>query len=528
MRDKACAELRAKVPPEADSALLLVAAACAAYETLFSPAAPIIFCVDIMPATQPSPPPVTLLPNAGIPGPVPDNFDFGAFLTIPNALTNLEIPLASRIAKNAQIEDFNNASISITATVKATSPRPDDMDVGPALKPPYSYSTGEMQELIQSEALCAAVGPLPVSLVRVIEAERANAKKKAELDRQAEKEKETDNKARSKLLGTMRLDNPIERVMARAEDVDIPTVYLLGILNKCCPPLNFFTNERLKIVKHSPQNVHMKLVRPWGMEDGAGEKVQLLDVPKMITSWGTDDSSSCLTPLRFLEASSNLLKALYLLAAPRIDPDDTTYAIEYEKHRDFFAQLDDFEETYPHWYKFELKARREILQGVRFNWREYALEVTIVQRARELLSTSAGPSFKRSPDDGDSRITKVPRQSFRSDAPTSRVPDFFREGGPACLLCGRGHRYRDHPNNISSFEDGKPLFCRLDGNSLYTKKPFKGSTPKRICTVWNITRKCDGRHGGDCLHSCSLCGNEHSALERHPACARVRDGKFYI
>lgn len=69
------------------------------------------------------------------------------------------------------------------------------------------------------------------------------------------------------------------------------------------------------------------------------------------------------------------------------DLDDTTHAIKYGKHCEFFAQLNDFEATYPYWYKFELKACREILQGVHFNWNTYALEVTIIQRTQECIAT---------------------------------------------------------------------------------------------------------------------------------------------
>lgn len=505
-------------------------------------AAALIVCIDIMPPSQPTSPlsPVPAsrqptpqlgdhLPNAGIPGPIPDDFDFNKFLVIPTAVNSLDIPLASRITMNAEIEKSNNKSITKTVTVRSTAtPRPNNMDIGPALDRPYAYSTDELRELVESETLCIALSPLPVGLIRIIAIERSKLKKVMEQEKQAEKEKEkeADPKARSKLLGTMRLDNPIDRVMGKAEEVNIPTVYLLGITNKCCPPLNFFTNERIKIVNHSPQDIHTKLTRPWAAEDGTGEKILLLDYPKMVAMWGSDDNPSCLTPFRFLEASGNFYKALKLLAAPCTDPDSTTYAIEYQKHCEFFAQLDNFEATYPHWYKFELKARREVLQGIHFDWKTYALEIAVILQVRDSLVNSTGVSAKRTTSEFDARVTKFPKQSFHTNAPTSRTANSFRDNGPTCLLCGRGHRYRDHPTNISSFEDGKPLFCRLEGSNLYTTKPFKGPSPKRICTMWNVTRNCDGRHGADCIHSCSLCGSEHSALEQNPACARVRDGKI--
>jgi hypothetical protein len=74
------------------------------------------------------------------------------------------------------------------------------------------------------------------------------------------------------------------------------------------------------------------------MDDGPGEKVQLLDLSKMVNLWGSDNNSSCLTPLCFLEASEFFFKALELLVAPLANPDSTSHAMEYRKHHDFFAQ----------------------------------------------------------------------------------------------------------------------------------------------------------------------------------------------
>jgi hypothetical protein len=39
-----------------------------------------------------------------------------------------------------------------------------------------------------------------------------------------------------------------------------------------------------------------------------------------------------------------------------------------------------------------------------------------------------------------------------------------------------------------------------------------------------LGRKCNSEHGDERLHACSLCGGDHGALSRDPACLRVRDG----
>ncbi|KAG6859756.1 hypothetical protein C0993_003507, partial [Termitomyces sp. T159_Od127] len=97
----------------------------------------------------------------------------------------------------------------------------------------------------------------------------------------------------------------------------------------------------------------------------------------MIPIWGNDDTHLCLSPLRFLEASNNLLKALKLLAKipDSLDHQDsdvftpTNHAIEYEKHLNFFKQVEDFENSYALWYRFEREARLDILMAnVLFNW----------------------------------------------------------------------------------------------------------------------------------------------------------------
>ncbi|KAF5369201.1 hypothetical protein D9615_009969 [Tricholomella constricta] len=341
------------------------------------------------------------LPNAGIPGPIPDDFDFDAHMAVPDALTMPEIALPIRISRNVEIEAYNNDSVFRTVNAKETpSPRPVDLDIGPPLRRLYSLSDEEFQELVNSEALCASLAPLPIALLRFIESERAISKKTAERDRQAEREKdrEGDTKTRTKLLGSMQLVDPVKRVPAQRDRISIPTTYLLCIKNKLCPPLNFFTNEHIDAVNYAPQEIHFKLLRPWADEDTT-EKVQLLDMPKMISLWGSDDASTCLSPFRFVEATGNLLAALELLCDPSpsvsatmgsvtpssaVAPSVPSYASEYKKHRDFFLQLDNFEVTYADWYPFELKARRDILKGVLFDWDAYASEVLLRVRLGEL------------------------------------------------------------------------------------------------------------------------------------------------
>ncbi|KAG6884171.1 hypothetical protein C0993_000743 [Termitomyces sp. T159_Od127] len=79
---------------------------------------------------------INILLNAGIHGPIPDDFDFDGRINLPDGIIRSELPLAVRIRENVSIEEFNNDSILNTIRVKNTpAPRPDDMDIGPPLKP---------------------------------------------------------------------------------------------------------------------------------------------------------------------------------------------------------------------------------------------------------------------------------------------------------------------------------------------------------------------------------------------------------
>ncbi|KAG6899365.1 hypothetical protein C0993_010895 [Termitomyces sp. T159_Od127] len=118
------------------------------------------------PSGSEAPPPsqdlqgINILPNAGIHGPIPDDNNFDGRISLPDGITRFELPLAVRIREN---EEFNNNSILKTIGVKNTpAPRPDDMDIGPPLKPLYYYVDDKVRDLIDSEALCALF-PLPVT-----------------------------------------------------------------------------------------------------------------------------------------------------------------------------------------------------------------------------------------------------------------------------------------------------------------------------------------------------------------------------
>ncbi|KAG6898910.1 hypothetical protein C0993_002905 [Termitomyces sp. T159_Od127] len=257
------------------------------------------------------------------------------------------------------------------------------MDIGPPLKPLYFYSEDEVQELVDSEYLCSLLAPLPPSLLCEIVA------------------------------------SPVEHSLGEAKDVN-----------------------------NSPQIIHTKVVWPFGSDDHAVDKVLLLDLAKMIPIWGNNDTHPCLSPLRFLEASKNLLEALKLLGKTPTVPEptgvltstSTNHAIEYEKHLKFFQQVENFEDSYLLWYKFEREAHLDILMAnILFNWQKYALQVDVILQSHRALAEDHKQSYE----------VKFSRTSSIVDVPSQRsllkqTPNLFWESSPVCLLSGSA----DHGGSV--------------------------------------------------------------------------------
>ena len=78
--------------------------------------------------------------------------------------------------------------------------------------------------------------------------------------------------------------------------------------------------------------------------------------------WWKNDASSSFMALRWLQASSNLLRTLQFMSETVKDGKPTFYD-EYKKHHIFFANVHDFEDLFHDIYFFEVEARRELLNG---------------------------------------------------------------------------------------------------------------------------------------------------------------------
>ncbi|KAG6823723.1 hypothetical protein H0H93_003179, partial [Arthromyces matolae] len=86
--------------------------------------------------------------------PIPEDFDFTPFLKTPEAILEWDLPLKVRIAKNREIEEANDASVTVTVETRAVPlPRPVDLDVGPPLCPYFFLSDLEILSLAENPKL---------------------------------------------------------------------------------------------------------------------------------------------------------------------------------------------------------------------------------------------------------------------------------------------------------------------------------------------------------------------------------------
>ncbi|KAJ7429780.1 hypothetical protein B0H11DRAFT_1921983 [Mycena galericulata] len=467
------------------------------------------------------------LPYAGIPAPIPDSFDFEGWITLPTHLDPQGRTLKIRNAHNARMELFNEASIDITLLCRDGD---RSADVGPPLKALYGYTSDEMEDMTLGEQYCAAVGPLPV-FIR-LQVDRQRRRRAAHLELVGSKSPE---KAKTRpLLGSMVLVNPITRVPGQQTAVVVADTMLYSLQNKLYPPLNWFTNDRLLLTQHSLHELHTKLMRPEpSLEFPNPDKVLTFDILKMEMLWGSDNTHSCLTPLKWQEAALNLESALVLLCGPLDDSPTAkpTHASEFHKHRLFFMNYSKFEENYSVWYAFEREGRHDILKGHLFDAGYYSRQVDGRLHAKEAMELYSSP-IRRLDREPDLRPSKVPRQtndspgsSFRGDrgGDSFRSPpdrDSFRSG-PACACCTGPHKLREHPIEAVTFGDGKPCFSSYRNGELWTAKPFRGPQTQRICVDYNLPSGCRRPHDPKGrLHICSFCGRDHPALPFNIACSR--------
>ncbi|KAJ6614271.1 hypothetical protein B0H10DRAFT_1950783 [Mycena sp. CBHHK59/15] len=305
------------------------------------------------------------LPSARIPAPIPDSFDFDAWVIPPPSKNPAGQTLQLRNQHNLHAERFNETSIYQTLNCKED--RVAYPDVGPPLKVFYTYTAKDMAEMVLSEGYCTDVGPLPAFICREVE----HARRKKTDHTEAEKVDKEKLKGQP-FTGVMVLSEPIVRVPGQRPLVCIPEVVFHSILNKLYVPLHWFSDRCLQRIQFQLHDTPTKLLRPEPtLEISNLDKVIVLDMLKMtqLDNWGSDELHPCMSPLTRQQAAVNMEAALEILSEVPAARDllKPTFVSEFRKHCLFFTHYENFEENYSDWYPFKREARHSILRGVVFD-----------------------------------------------------------------------------------------------------------------------------------------------------------------
>ncbi|KAF9031282.1 hypothetical protein BDZ89DRAFT_1240054 [Hymenopellis radicata] len=306
-------------------------------------------------------------------------------------------------------------------------------------------------------------------------------------------------------------------------------------------PLNWFTDDKLEMMLHRLHELETKQLRPESTPDNLNpEKITTFDMTKMVKLWGSDEDSSCLTPLMWQETAQNMENALVVLSESALVSQKESrhnYAAQFRLHRSFFVRHGHFEENYPHWYVFERTARHNILKGYLFDREYYAKKVDTILEAKKqgevtlaalrTLTPHTSPVKCSSDTDLRSANAKAPRtpgndspSSFRGGETSSSFPSSPARAA-TCVACAGPHRLRDHPGGATMFIDGKPCFSILRDGVLWAAQTLNTPSPQRICVPYNLTAGCSsGRHDASVAHICSFCGKNHPAISSSSSCPR--------
>jgi hypothetical protein len=369
----------------------------------------------------------------------------------------------------------------------------------------------------------------------VVATEEATERRKHDADRV---------KAPCSIRGTLQMGTPHAVAPTSEATISIPDIWWRSLFYKIYFPLHWWTDEVIQQYHDRPHSIPKCDIT---LENGT--KVQVVDFPRAEEMLGDEEATfERLTPGLWRQASSNLLAAYDICCTPAAEGEsevEINYNTVFRQHTHFFTRLKCIEDLkmFSVWYPVENELRNEVYNGGGFSlatW-ENRWMIALAAWKQANASTPFTPSRsaspfnsssslgvpnrngkRTSPDDGN---TAAAKRRERSSTPTSGDGQSFRKP-PACVTCCGPHSAYDHPTTITAFLDGKPIFSIIVGRDIRTARAFRGNAPKSLCLNFNLGRKCNGEHGDEWIHACSLCGGDHGALSRDPACLRVRDGAF--
>jgi hypothetical protein len=301
--------------------------------------------------------------------------------------------------------------------------------------------------------------------VRVAKGEAEEKKKRDELKA---------NPAGQPLKGAMPA-GPTHRISSLAtSEIELPRAFLGCLVQKMPIPLHWWTNSNLRKANDNPHWL------PWRELTLESKKILIIETAKAEKILGdADDEFKNLTPGKWREASINFARALHIVSqeVPADAPTGwSNPAIEYEQHVQFFAQVQDFDDTFQIWFKVEKDLRNRVLKGGAFEENVWENKIGVMEAAHSLLAdviassrssspfsshSSAPPKKRLSTDDGNESAPKR-QQRERSSTPGGS----FRP--PCCIVCAGPHLPAKHDNAVKTFEDGLQLFSTTDGRDVKT------------------------------------------------------------
>ncbi|KAJ7740109.1 hypothetical protein B0H16DRAFT_1729141 [Mycena metata] len=376
---------------------------------------------------------------AGIPLPLPQNFDFVAYTTRP---ANIPPPpncdLSEKNARNLRFENYNKTSIAATRAYERAASSTAGVgasDVGAPLRAFYEYSEEELALMVSSKELVDAVGPLPMSVTYFIAKERmATAKKEATEKAAREKDKADKERELAKsntLYGSLTYDNPCPISSNLRAAPIIPEIFLLSICHKVPLPLHWWMDSVLQKANDTPLSIPTITI----LTAPSTEKRRVVDVTKASTTLGGDDSSaSRLTPSLWTQSMRNMLAAYKKLCPPinSLDPNSPQFnqATELERHIVYLVNVDIFDDRFSFWFPIEAFLRQKILANSLFVQSVYDQKVDALksmfdnaavlglalQPAPALPPPSSGVGKRGAHNDGNAASGKQPRSGGGGDS----------------------------------------------------------------------------------------------------------------
>ncbi|KAJ7130514.1 hypothetical protein C8R44DRAFT_732029 [Mycena epipterygia] len=433
--------------------------------------------------------------RCGLDLPLDATFDYASWRKQPaEQPIPVDMDLQERKQHNHNAQMSNRISIRATRayedTVAAGIIPPTTTDIGKKLVPYYAYTPAELERMVGSEAFCTqVVAPIPPKLMEYILEERNKRGKAA--DKKREEEKAAIEKG-SDLQGSMVMSN-------------------ITHINTLTRPIVTTPDSLLTAIKY---RMHPSLFSP--------EK-SVLDVAKLKTLWGLDDTTEGVSILNWINTSDNFVAALVVLSAKPDNTNPFSYATEMKNHFDFIKALDDFKPLFPVWYPVDKKLRNKIIDNnLAFDANYWTSELGGALNAWKAAKAISAGSFSapasRISDLGTIYGAFAPRPAPKHNRQQQR--DDWRElpSGPrnqdnrwnsrdsfwdqkqdsfheprecrplVCLICANNNIVKDHPHSKTDFIKGRSTYYSIyEGGAHKIHAAAPGAMRKIICIGYNCS-----------------------------------------